>query len=39
MIQMNHDMQTNFAGTASVAAVWPSRGLGHNDALTGRCAR
>ena len=39
MIQMNHDKQTNFAGTTSVAAAWPSRGLGHKHALPGRCAR
>ena len=39
MIQMNHDRQTNFAGTTLVAAAWPSRELGHNDALAGRCAR
>jgi len=39
MIQMNYDTQTFSAGTTSVAAAWPSRELGHNDALAARCAR
>jgi len=39
MIQMNHDTKTNPAGTTLVVAARPSRGLGHNHALPGRCAR
>jgi len=39
MIEMNHDTQTNPAGTTPFVAARPSRGLGHNHALAGRCAR